>query len=410
MKRSAPRDDTDSGNKTPLTAADASLSKKAKKKLADAHFEERFAPPPDEPVWDETHHEEDFWAKVGCEEPKNKHATPSVAAERARRDGVSRVRKNLSRLCGDRYPSMAFERWHLACDEGDPVFPRGGDECLKADLVASKHSAAEADAIVAEHARAVAAARGRAAATASTAQATTATRRDGAVTFFFCGDATVELPEKVDAKLRELARRAGTNADDVDACILAMTMRYDALGGSGFQAALPGAAFRALRAKFGVNFECFASPLNAYYERYCSAHADVDAPFGSLGSFYDFSPRRGAFECNPPFAPAPLLRAARRCDALLAAAEARRDALAFAFVAPVWTDQAAWAAVDGSRFKRGAVRVPREDHAWRDARTARARRVPVDTAIFILATSAAEAAHPCDAAALGEVRAALLVP
>jgi hypothetical protein len=36
--------------------------------------------------------------------------------------------------------------------------------------------------------------------------------------------------------------------------------------------------------------------------------------------------------------------------------------------------------------------------------------VPVDTAIFILATSAAEAAHPCDAAALGEVRAALLVP
>ena len=102
MKRSATRDDADSGNKTPLTAADASLSKKAKKKLADAHFEERFAPPPDEPVWDETHHEEDFWAKVGCEEPKNKHATPSVAAERARRDGVARVRKNLSRLCGDR--------------------------------------------------------------------------------------------------------------------------------------------------------------------------------------------------------------------------------------------------------------------------------------------------------------------
>ena len=307
---------------------------------------------------------------------------------------------------------MAFERWHLACDEGDPVFPRGGggSEALKADLVASKHSPAEADDIVAEHAKAVAAARGRAAATASTARATTVARRDGAAVHFFCGDATAELPEKVDAKLRELARRAGTNADDVDACILAMTMRYDALGGSGFQAALPGAAFRALRAKFGVNFECFASPLNAYYERYCSAHADIDAPFGSLGSFYDFSPRRGAFECNPPFAPAPLLRAARRCDALLAAAEARRDALAFAFVAPVWTDQPAWAAVDGSRFKRGAVRVPREDHAWRDARTARARRVPVDTAIFILATSAAEAAHPCDAAALNEVRAALLVP
>lgn len=28
-----------------------------------------------------------------------------------------------------------------------------------------------------------------------------------------------------------------------------------------------------------------------------------DAPFGSLGSFFTFSPRQGSFEVNPPFAP-----------------------------------------------------------------------------------------------------------
>ena len=41
-----------------------------------------------------------------------------------------------------------------------------------------------------------------------------------------------------------------------------------------------------------------------------SAFGDVDGPFGSLGSFWEFEPRKGAFEVNPPFAPAPLLRAA----------------------------------------------------------------------------------------------------
>ena len=54
--------------------------------------------------------------------------------------------------------------------------------------------------------------------------------------------------------------------------------------------------------------------------------------------------------------------------------------------------------------------MPREDHAWRDARVAKARRVPVDTAIFFLMTSAAHAARPCDAERLGAVRASLLAP
>merc|ERR1712078_693722 len=72
--------------------------------------------------------------------------------------------------------------------------------------------------------------------------------------------------------------------------------------------------------QFGVCAECFASPLNCWFGRYCSAFPDCDAPFGSLGNFLNFRPRRGAFEANPPFAPAVLAAMRLHMHSLLAAA------------------------------------------------------------------------------------------
>ena len=64
-------------------------------------------------------------------------------------------------------------------------------------------------------------------------------------------------------------------------CLLA---RYEALGGHGYQAALPEACFGVLREHFECTFECFASPLNSHFARFCSAFPDVDAAFGSCGT------------------------------------------------------------------------------------------------------------------------------
>ena len=47
--------------------------------------------------------------------------------------------------------------------------------------------------------------------------------------------------------------------------------------------------------------ECFASPLNCYCPRFCSAFPDTDSVFGSVGSFFDFEFVEGSFEANPPF-------------------------------------------------------------------------------------------------------------
>ena len=71
--------------------------------------------------------------------------------------------------------------------------------------------------------------------------------------------------------------------------------------GYGFQAALPEQVFSELNRLFGVCEEMFASPFNCYFANFCSAFSDTDVFFGSRGSFFDYEPIEGSFECNPPF-------------------------------------------------------------------------------------------------------------
>ncbi len=52
------------------------------------------------------------------------------------------------------------------------------------------------------------------------------------------------------------------------------------------QAAAGPSVFDVLRSQLSVGYECFASPLNAHFSRFGSAFPDVDAPFGSGGSFF----------------------------------------------------------------------------------------------------------------------------
>ena len=52
------------------------------------------------------------------------------------------------------------------------------------------------------------------------------------------------------------------------------------------QAAAGPSVFDLLRSQLSVGYECFASPLNAHFSRFGSAFPDVDAPFGSGGSFF----------------------------------------------------------------------------------------------------------------------------
>ncbi len=76
----------------------------------------------------------------------------------------------------------------------------------------------------------------------------------------------------------------------------------------GEQGALLPEVFAVLGARFGVRFECFASPFNASAAAlargggFASAHPDADRFFGGVGRWWEIEPLEGSFELNPPFA------------------------------------------------------------------------------------------------------------
>ncbi|CAK0797085.1 unnamed protein product, partial [Prorocentrum cordatum] len=230
-------------------------------------------------------------------------------------------------------------------------------------------------------------------------------RAQGAGSGRRCDD--LSLPRGVYGKLVELARRRGgrtVSAAGTDGAIFLVLLRYQSLGGDGFQLALPAEGFLALKRLFGVRFECFASPLNCFWERFCSAFPDTDGPFGSVGSFLDFWPRSGSFEANPPFAPGIMAAAVDHVERLVGAKDA--GPLSFAFIVPAWEQSAAWEALLRSPFRTAEpLRVPRERHVWRDP-ALRHRRAPVDTAVVFLQNAAGARRWPASRARLRQLRAA----
>ncbi|EFC48702.1 phosphorylated CTD interacting factor [Naegleria gruberi] len=105
--------------------------------------------------------------------------------------------------------------------------------------------------------------------------------------------------------------------------------------GANFHAALPEKGFEFLYKEFNVCHECFASPINCYFSSFCSAFPDTDVYFGSRGSFFEFRPTQGFFECGPPYTLEVMNKTAEYCLQLLKASD---EPLSFAVFVPEWTD------------------------------------------------------------------------
>ena len=167
-------------------------------------------------------------------------------------------------------------------------------------------------------------------------------------------------------KLTLLHSKHGSSAE-LTSSVFALLLRYQALAAHGYQAALPPEGFTVLHDLLGVGFECFASPLNCRFPQYCSAFPNLDAPFGSVGSFFSFTPRKGSFEANPPFVPDVMLAAVRHAEALLEAAEAATNPLSFVFVVPRWEQLPFHNQLIHSRWLRGkALALQAEEHGFVD--------------------------------------------
>ena len=177
------------------------------------------------------------------------------------------------------------------------------------------------------------------------------------------------------------------------------------------QAALHPEAFDVLSQDFGCSAECFASPLNCRWDRYCSASVDVDQHFGSLGSFFSFSPSEGSFEANPPFDSGTVSRMVAHMGKLLAGSN---EPLSFIVIIPYWPEKKCWKELGGAPTCRKVLHLTKEGHGYTEGaqhyRENRYRISNHDTSIFFLqnkegfkkwpATAANEkrlrrAFHPC---------------
>ncbi|KAL3674039.1 hypothetical protein V7S43_001721 [Phytophthora oleae] len=215
------------------------------------------------------------------------------------------------------------------------------------------------------------------------------------------GHSMVKLSADHFAKLREMyARKQGLGGDgsnmapkdqrQFESALFSLLLRYDSLDGGGFQAALNEECFDVLLKEFDCKMECFASPLNCRYSRFCSAFLDTDAAFGSVGSFFDFSPRSGCFEANPPFIPKVIKRMADHMTALLNTAD---GPLAFIVIIPAWQDTEGWQQLNASRFNQQHLLIPQKQHGYcegkQQIRKTRWRIASFDTSVFFWQNSKA---------------------
>ena len=149
----------------------------------------------------------------------------------------------------------------------------------------------------------------------------------------------------------------------------------------GNQAAVPHQLMDYLNENFGVDFECFASPMNSHFKNFCSAFKDTDSPFGSKGTFFEYFPKEGSFECNPPFTENVMNKMVEHIHLLL---DESTGPMSFIIFLPNWEDHNAIIDLTNSNYNRKDVIAKAKEHSYRDSEQVNCFKAVHDTKIFIL--------------------------
>eukprot|EP00892_Ulva_mutabilis_P005081 jgi/Ulvmu1/2945/UM149_0028.1 len=351
-----------------------------------------------------------------------------LATEAAKHRAVAQLANTFSQLTADHLGKkwfQHFEAWLFARRAGinkgaDIVLPLSTNSSaalkeLKRKLTASGVNATLAESICSEldrlPARLVDKIR-RPVPGSGRVQVTPFTGRQGAVAKLklTCLGVTIEINKTHYDKLRLLyARTAGAVAHDATAfthAAMALLLRYSSLQGThyrggGFQAAVHSHVLDTLHKHFDTCMECFASPLNCRWPRFCSLFPDTDAPFGSVGSFFHFKPQKGSFEANPPFDKDCVARMAAHMFSLLLQSE---EPLMFVVVIPAWEESDCWLSLRNSDLCMHHQQLPAGEHGYCEGaqhnRASQFRVANTDSSIFFLQNSAAADRWPITEAKL----------
>ena len=138
--------------------------------------------------------------------------------------------------------------------------------------------------------------------------------------------------------MRRLYRETKSDQRHFRTRLIVVRFRYDVLmmdeKSAGLQGTLLPKCFRGLKSSYDCSTECFASPQNCQYSKFCSLFYDSDRWFGSRGSFYYAALGSGSFQTNPPFDAMTLRKAVKRIRWMLSRSTTRKEPSSFCFVCP----------------------------------------------------------------------------
>jgi phosphorylated CTD-interacting factor 1 len=178
--------------------------------------------------------------------------------------------------------------------------------------------------------------------------------------------------------------RCETNDQRVIDCIVTAALCYNALVPRGQQLSIPSRAYDVMIQTYGATFEGFASPFNSQMMRYmiprthddasllsrsyCSIFPRIDAPFGSVGSFFDESSSANQLcnrvsVLNPPFIEKIMVAMVQKCIADLARAT---EPTRIFIIVPNWIDSAYFTMLTTCQYIERQLALP-TDHHYIDA-------------------------------------------
>lgn len=132
---------------------------------------------------------------------------------------------------------------------------------------------------------------------------------------------------------KHLEDRFTLQKKQLDDRIFCLLLRYETFMGNSHQFAMETKFKDVLRDEYGINFECFASSINVYYDKYCSLFYDIEKDFGSYGSFYLMKYERGFFIANPPYESEMLKLMVEK---FIASCKESKEPLSISFGLPNW--------------------------------------------------------------------------
>lgn len=113
-------------------------------------------------------------------------------------------------------------------------------------------------------------------------------------------------------------------------CIL---YRYNLLEADNQQLAINLNLKNDLTTYFGINIELFGSTINRFFNNFCSIFYDLEHHFGSLGNFFNITPKQGLYMANPPYDESLMENMAKH---LIFALENTNLPLGFIITIPIW--------------------------------------------------------------------------